>query len=355
MRAIGTFFFAILVQACVDRSSHMPDLQQYEISNDNGMTLRALNYGCIVTHLLVPVDGTLRDVVLGFDSLERYQQQHPYFGAVAGRYANRIADAAFNLDGNRYDLTANNGENHLHGGEKGFDKQWWDVEYVQEGTRVGLQFTRTSKHLEEGYPGNLDVKVTYWLTDANEWMITYEATTDAPTVVNLTQHAYFNLSKEPTILNHTLTLHADSFIPVSPSLIPTGELAPVSETPFDFRSGKKVGSDIKVSHVQLTYGGGFDHCWVLNGSGLRNVATLTDPKMQLAMDVSTTEPGIQFYTGNFMDGSMEGKNRVFVKNSGLCLETQHFPDSPNQDAFPSTRLDPDDTYTSTTVYTFREL
>jgi aldose 1-epimerase len=320
------------------------------------MELRAISYGGIITSLKVP-DGTgaFADVVHGFDTLEGYLKEHPYFGAIVGRYGNRIARGQFTLNGQMYKLATNNGPNHLHGGVKGFDKMVWKAEPLSNGR--GVAFARRSPDGEEGYPGNLDVRVSYTLTDANELDIRYEATTDRATPLNLTQHTYFNLAGHDSgdILGHELTLNADRYTPVDSNLIPTGELTPVAGTPFDFRKATPVGARIDEQHPQLEYGRGYDHNWVLNrkGEGLQMAARLSDPKSGRMMEITTTQPGIQFYTGNFLDGTTIGKGgTAYEHRSGLCLETQHFPDSPNKPNFPSTILRPGETYRTRTVFRF---
>ncbi len=335
------------------------DVQLYSIKNDLGMQVQITNYGGIITSLVVPdKDSRATDVVLGFDNLQGYLDGHPYFGAIIGRYGNRIAKGKFTLDGNSYTLATNNIGNHLHGGLVGFDKHLWNAKIADSEDVTMLTLARSSTDGEEGYPGNLQVTVTYSIPKkSNEIIIDYEATTDKPTIVNLTNHSYFNLSGNPanTILDHELSLNADHFIPVDETLIPTGELREVSGGPFDFREAKLIGQDIEEANTQLKFGNGFDHCWVLNNwnNKLQKVANLYNTHTGIEMDVLTTEPGIQFYTGNFLDGSLTGRNDVTYQfRTGLCLETQHFPDSPNQEQFPSVELRPGDTYTSKTVYRF---
>ena len=334
------------------------DVKLYTLSNDAGMTVKVTNYGAIITSIVVPDrDGQFADVALGYDDLARYTNavDKPYFGAVVGRYGNRIAGGEFELDGQTYSLLQNNGPNHLHGGAVGFDKVVWTVEEYDEPRAVLLSYRADDG--EEGYPGNLDVKVLYVLTDENALAITYSARTDAATPVNLTQHTYFNLKGEGagTILNHELTLNADRFTPVDDTLIPTGELAPVAGTPFDFREAKPIGRGIEAENEQLAFGGGYDHNFVLSGEAgtLRTAAKVYEPTTGRTLTVETTEPGVQFYSGNFLDGRLVGKSgRPYVNRGGFCLETQHFPDSPNQPAFPSTILRPGETLSSQTVLTF---
>ena len=328
----------------------------FTLTNANGVEIKAITYGGIITSIRVPDrSGAFADVVLGFDTLEGYLPRHPYFGAIVGRYGNRIGNAQFTLNGQTYRLAANNGPNHLHGGVQGFDKRVWHGQPLANA--VGIALTRTSPDGEEGYPGNLDVRVTYTLTDANELAVEYQATTDKATPVNLTQHSYFNLSGHNAgdVLGHEVTLHADRYTPVDGTLIPTGELAPVKGTPFDFRTSTAVGARINEPHDQLKKAGGYDHNFVLNrsGDGLQPAARVVDPKSGRILTVATTEPGIQFYTGNFLDGTLTGKGgAVYRHRNGLCLETQHFPDSPNKPMFPTTIVKPGDVYRTRTVFTF---
>jgi aldose 1-epimerase len=323
---------------------------QYTLTNGNGVTVKILNYGGTVTHIITPdKNGTPGDVVLGFDSLSGYLQKgNPYFGSLIGRYGNRIANAKFTLDGKTYTLAPNNDGNSLHGGIKGFDKVVWTATPLGDSS---LKLTYDSKDGEEGYPGNLHTEVIYTLTGNNELKLDYTATTDKATPLNLTNHAYFNLSAgtDSTILDHELMLKADKYTAVNAKLIPTGKLPDVKGTPMDFTTSKKIGADIgKVP-------GGYDHNWVLRkGEGLELIGALYHPGSGRYMEVFTTEPGIQFYTGNFLDGTLTGGKggKVYVKNAGLCLETQHFPDSPNQPSFPSTILKPGETYKQTTIYKF---
>ena len=326
------------------------EVKQYTLTNPSGMIVNILNYGGYVTNIIVPDKaGVKEDVVLGFDSLAGYLQQgNPFMGCIVGRYANRIAKGKFTLDGKSYNLATNNNGNSLHGGLKGFDKAIWASQ--QQGDK-SLLLTYTSKDGEEGYPGTLQVQVVYTLTPANELKIDYSAETDKPTVVNLTNHSYFNLSagKDSTILGHQLMLAADKYTAVDATLIPTGELPPVKGTAMDFTKPTTIGTDIaKVA-------GGYDHNWVLNknGDSASLAATVYHEPSGRFMEVFTTQPGIQFYTGNFLNGALTGKGGIkHVKHSGLCLETQHFPDSPNQPSFPSTVLRPGEKYHETTIYKF---
>lgn len=335
----------------------MPDgrtVEVFTLTNVNGIEVRAITYGGIITSLRVPDGkGALGDVVLGFDRLDGYVKGHPFFGTIVGRYGNRIAGGKFTLDGRTYTLATNNGPNHLHGGKVGFDKAVWAAEPASKG--VGVVFTHTSPDGDEGYPGALKARVIYTLTDKNELIVDYHATTDKPTPVNLTQHSYFNLAGTGNILGHELTINADRYTPVDATLIPTGALASVEGTPFDFRKPASVGARIDQTHEQLKNGGGYDHNFVLNGTAgvLRPAARLTDPKTGRTLDVATTEPGVQFYSGNFLDGTLTGKGgQVYQRRAGLCLETQHYPDSPNKPDFPSTIVRPGKEYRSTTVFTF---
>ena len=328
----------------------------FTLRNRRGVEIRAISYGAILTSISVPDrEGRFADVVLGFDTLDGYLRPHPYFGAVVGRYGNRIGKAQFTLDGHTYRLAANNGPNHLHGGVRGFDKFVWNAEPLTGA--AGVTFSRTSPDGEEGYPGNLTVRVTYTLTDENELTIEYGASTDKPTPVNLTNHSYFNLAGHDSgnILAHEVTLHADRFTAVDGTLIPTGELRSVEGTPFDFRRPTAIGARIRQRHEQLEFGRGYDHNGVLNrrGEGLQPAASAYDPRSGRQLDVATTEPGVQFYTGNFLDGSVTGKRgTVYEHRSGFCFETQHFPDSPNKPDFPSTILRPGAEYRSRTVFRF---
>ena len=338
----------------------MPEGQEvfrHVLKNKNGLEVHVINYGAIITHLLAPnKSGQLEDIVLGYDSLNSYLKSSPYFGAVVGRYGNRIANGKFKLDGNEYTLVQNNNGQHLHGGTKGFDKVFWNVEPAQSPKGQSLRLTYLSKDMEEGYPGNLNVSALYTLTEDNALEVVYTATTDKKTVVNLTQHSYFNLSgnAKRDILDHQLQLNANQFVPVDKTLIPTGKLQPVSGTPFDFTKLTSVGSRINGSHEQLKIGGGYDHCWVLSSEdSLKNAATLYDPTSGRTVEILTTEPGIQFYSGNFLDGSIRGKNGVqYTHRYGLCLETQHFPDSPNRPEYPSVVLTPGEEYKTVTIFRF---
>lgn len=325
---------------------------EYTLTNNNGMQVSIINYGGTMTKIITPdKSGAMGDVITGFESLDGFTQKGvPYFGALIGRYGNRIANAKFTLDGTEYKLAGNDGGNSLHGGNKGYDKVYWNIEKMAGDS--SLKLTYLSKDGEEGYPGNLNVQVIYTLSSDNGLKLDYTATTDKATVINLTSHGYFNLSggKDSTILNHELMLKADKYTPVNAKLIPTGAMDPVAGGPMDFTAAKTIGKEI----AQVN--GGYDHNWILNrtGNDLEHVATLFDPGSGRQMEVWTTEPGIQFYSGNFLDGSLkDGKGGAkYVKHGALCLETQHYPDSPNQSAFPSTVLKPGETYHHTTVYKF---
>lgn len=331
----------------------------FTLRNVQGVELRVMTYGGIIVSLRVPDrNGTPGDVVLGYDSLAGYLRDSPYFGAIVGRYGNRIAKGRFTLGGTDYQLATNNGPNHLHGGVRGFDKVVWRAEPFEDARGVGVTLRYTSPDGEEGYPGRLEAKVTYTLTDRNAILLDYEATTDRATPVNLTQHSYFNLAGAGDILGHTLLLAADRYTPVDASLIPTGVLAPVAGTPFDFRTPQRIGARIGEAHEQLRFGGGYDHNWALArpDTGLALAAVLSDSLSGRTLEIRTTEPGIQFYSGNFLDGSLTGKGGTTYRHRhGLCLETQHFPDSPNQPGFPSTILEPGASYRSRTVWTFGTL
>lgn len=331
----------------------------YTLKNDQDVVANITNYGGIVVSLKVPDQrGNFDDVVLGFDTLAEYLSDTPYFGAIIGRYANRIAYGKFTLNGVEYTLAQNDGNNHLHGGRKGFDKVVWDVRGKTITDGVSLELNYLSRDGEEGYPGNLELSVVYTLTNENALRIEYVATTDQETVVNLTNHSYFNLlgaTSGKGILDHEIMLDADRFTAGDAGLIPTGELRNVQGTPLDFKESTAIGIRMTEPYDQLVAAGGYDHNWVLNtdDGSLALAARVYEPTSGRVMEVRTTEPGIQFYTGNFLDGSITGKgNVVYNKHSGLCLETQHFPDSPNQSTFPSTVLKPGEKYTQTTVYAF---
>jgi len=338
-------------------------VELYTLTNNNGVVMKVTTYGGTITELLVPDrNGVMGNVVLGFDKLDgyissEYEKSNPNFGAIIGRYGNRIAKGKFTLDGVEYILATNNGENHLHGGNIGFNRVVWAAQPVESAEGVALVLTYTSKDMEEGYPGNLQVTVVYTLTNDNELKIDYSAVTDKATPCNLTNHSYFNLSagKQPTNANHELTILAGQYTEVDSGLIPTGNLPGVAGTPMDFTTPHKIGERIDADFDQLKIGGGYDHNWVLSNTdgSLALAATVYEPESGRFMEVFTTEPGIQFYAGNFLDGTLTGTNNImYIRRAGLCLETQHFPDSPNQPAFPSTILQPGQTYQTQTIYKF---
>jgi len=340
-----------VMEAKTERFGQLEDgreVHQFTLSNDTGIEVKIINYGGIITSLSVPDrNGDIENVVLGFDNLDDYLSENPYFGALIGRYGNRIAEGRFELDGTEYQLETNDGENHLHGGVQGFDKVLWNVNLVDNQT---LQLTYLSEDGEEGYPGNLSVTVTYTLEE-KELKIDYRAETDQATPVNLTAHSYFNLTGDhsQTVLDHQLKLNAESYTPVNEQLIPTGEIAEVAGTPFDFRESQTVGE--RIDQVE----GGYDHNYVLNNEAneLILAAEVTEPQSGRILSVYTTEPGIQFYSGNFLDGTLESPDGIpYEQYSGFCLEPQHYPNSPNEPSFPSTILRPGEVYETTTVYSF---
>lgn len=324
----------------------------FTLANDHGMEVKVINFGGIVTAINVPDrKGKVDDVVLGHDALEGYENRSRYFGALVGRYANRIAHGKFVLNGVAYSLVTNNGENHLHGGLKGFDKVAWEATEIND----GVQLTYLSKDGQEGYPGALRVTVKYSLTQANELRVEYLAATDADTIINLTNHSYFNLAGGGTILDHEVTINADAFTPVDKGLIPTGEIRNVKNTPMDFTSATPIGARIGEDYEQLKIAGGYDHNFVLRTGAdpFRVAATLYEPESGRVMQVSTTQPGMQFYSGNFLNGSIVGKGGTpYLKNCACCFETQHFPDSPNQPSFPTTVLKPGEQFEQTTTFKF---
>lgn len=352
-----TCFTASAMAVTVD---DFDNIKLYTLKNANGVTIKVTNYGAIVTSILVPDrDGKLGDIALGYNRVEDYINavDKPYFGAIVGRFGNRIAKGEFSIGGETYKLAVNNGDNHLHGGVIGFDKVVWDAKPVEGSSWTGVELSYLAKDKEEGYPGNLSIKVTYKLADDNSLTVDYHATTDNATPVNLTQHTYFNLKGEGqgTILDHEMMINAKRYTPVDEGLIPTGEMPSVSGTPFDFTSPKPIGRDIGMSHQQLEYGLGYDHNFVLdkNGDEMSLAARVHEPTSGRVMEIHTTEPGIQFYCGNFLDGRLKGKSgNAYVHRGGFCLETQHYPDSPNQPKFPSCILKPGETYSTTTVFKF---
>lgn len=341
----------------------LPDgrrVELFTLRNGHGIEVRAMTYGAIITSIQTPDrTGKRADIALGFDSLAGYVAGSPYFGAVVGRYANRIARGQFTLDGVTYHLARNNGPNTLHGGQRGFDKVLWSGEPFHSDSAAGVRLRYESPDGEEGYPGAVSVQVTYTLTDGDELIVDYEASTTKPTPLNLSQHTYWNLhgDGQGSILDHVLTLNASAFTPVDSTLIPTGQRAPVAGTPFDFRQPTAIGARIDDSHEQLRFGRGYDHNWVLDQithAALTHAARLEDPMSGRQIDISTTEPGMQFYSGNFLDGTIKGTGgHVYGHRTGLCLETQHFPDSPNHANFPSTILRPGQHYRSRTIIAFQ--
>lgn len=354
---------ASVTEAPFGTTPHGEAARVYTLRNTRGMEMRVTNYGAIILSLTAPDrNGRFADVVLGFDLLggytsPAYLKSGPYFGALIGRYGNRIANGRFTLDGETYTLAKNNGPNSLHGGLQGFDKQLWNAEPFENSDGAGVVLRRTSPNGEEGYPGALSAQVTYTLTNADELVIDYQATTDNATPVNLTQHSYFNLGGGGDILGHQVMINADRFTPVDSTLIPTGQLPSVSGTPFDFRNATTIGARIDQDDRQLVYGKGYDHNFVLDKGGNPDSLTLAarvyEPTSGRVMEVYTTEPGLQFYSGNFLDGTLTGKNGVVYKHRyGFAMETQHFPDSPNQPNFPSTVLRAGETYHSRTIYRF---
>ena len=331
-------------------------IDRYTLTNTRGLEAEIMTFGGIITALRVPDrNGAPGDVVLGFDTLAPYLRKHPYFGALVGRYANRIANGQFELDGTTYTLAQNDGSNHLHGGPEGFHQKIWAAQPRDTSDGPSLELSLVSPDGEEGYPGNLSVTVVYTLTDQNELRIDYTATTDQATVLNLTNHSYFNLSGGGDILGHEMQLFSSRFIPINDNLIPTGEIRPVEGTPMDFRTPTPIGARIDNDDEQLCNGLGYDHCWVLDKApdALGHAARAYDPASGRTLDVYTTQPGVQFYSGNMLDGSLTGKNgQIYAKRTGFCLETEHFPDSPNQPQFPSTVLRPGETYQQTTIFRF---
>ena len=345
----------------IDRRSfgNAPDgtpVDLFTLRNRRGAEAKISNYGGIVVSLLVPDrNGQLGDVVLGYDNLAGYIKESPYFGSLIGRYGNRIAKGKFTLNGKEYTLAANDGPNHLHGGKKGFDKVVWTPKIILSTTGPALELTYISEDGEEGYPGRLTVKAVYRLTDDNALRLDYTATTDKDTVLNLTQHSYFNLAGKGDILNHVVMIPADRFTPVDKTLIPTGQLPSVAGSPFDFRTPTAIGARIGQDHEQLKFGGGYDHNWVVNKplGKLGLMARVTEPTTGRVLEVVSTEPGLQFYSGNFLDGKITGKGSwAYQFRNGFCMEPQHYPDSPNQPNFPSVVLKPGQEYKNTIIYRF---
>ena len=370
MKLQRKFFALFLLMSCVALASAQTVTREsygqtsageyvylYTLQNTHGLEAKITNYGGILVSLKVPDrNGKFDDVVLGFNDLESYLTKNdPYMGALIGRYGNRIAKGRFTLNGVEYKLAVNNGENHLHGGIKGFDKVVWTGHEMKTPAGPAVVLTYLSKDGEEGYPGNLNVRVVYTLTNSNELKIDYSATADKDTVTNLTHHSYFNLAGEGNgdILSHVVTINANRFVPTDAGSIPTGELKSVAGTPFDFLKATAIGARINQDDEQLKFGNGYDHTWVINGRGMRLAATAYEATSGRVMQVWTTEPGMQFYTGNFLNGTLTGKSgKVYARRTGFCFETQHYPDSPNQPSFPTTTLKKGQTYKSTTIYRF---
>ncbi len=333
------------------------NVYKYLLKNDK-CEVELITYGGIITSIKVPdLNGNLIDVALGFNDFDSYLEGHPYFGAIVGRYANRIDNGSFSIDDNDYSIPINNNGTSLHGGIKGFDKVNWNVVSYDSINRNSIKLNYLSKHMEEGYPGNLNTYVKYTLTEDNELVVEYQAETDKPTVLNLTQHTYFNLSGESSgdILDHNLLINADSFLPVNEKIIPTGEIKSVENTPFDFRKIKKIGKDINIEDRQLKLGNGYDHCWVLNdyNKKSRKIGEVNSNKTKINMEIFSDLPGVQLYTGNFLDGSLNSKKDLkYINRSGFCLETQFYPNSPNNQNFPSTKLEPGKKFYSKTSFKF---
>ncbi len=327
----------------------------YTLTNDKGITVSLTNYGGIVTSVMAPDrNGQPGDIVLGYEKLEEYVARNPFFGCLVGRYANRIGGASFTLKGKQYSLAQNNGQNHLHGGKVGFDKVLWAAEPFTTPTDTGVKLTYTSVDGEEGYPGNLVVTVVYTLTNDNEFRLEYGATTDQSTIINLTNHTYFNLAGQGDILDHVMQLHADSFTPINKALIPTGEVRSVEGTPLDFRTPTPIGERIDQSDEQLEAAGGYDHNWIISGTPgeLRPTAFVSERTSGRTLEVLTTQPGVQFYSGNMLIPLTGKDGQAYDRRSGFCLETQHYPDSPNQPSFPSVVLEPGERFAETTVWRF---
>ena len=333
-------------------------MEHFTLENSTGIAIEILNLGGIIQSIKTPdKNGVLKDIALGFSDPKKYGDEHPFFGAIVGRFANRIAKGTFSLEGTTYRLATNNGPNHLHGGDKGFNKVFWSASPFSDDNSSGVTLGYLSKDMEEGYPGNLSVLVTYTLTEDNILKVKYEAHTDKTTVLNLTQHSYFNLSGDfsKQILDHQLQLNADQFLQTDANQIPNGTYQDVANSPFDFRTPKTIGQDIAAENEHLKIGKGYDHCWVINKqeAAMVKTATVYHPKSGRVMEVFTDQPGVQLYTGNFLDNTLPSKTGgTYGPQSGFCLETQHFPDAPNHPSFPSTVLNPGETFTSETWFKF---
>jgi aldose 1-epimerase len=331
-------------------------VQEFTLANSSGSFVKIINFGGIITQLHVPdKKGVLADVVLGFETLEPYLEKSPYFGAIIGRYGNRIAGARFQLNGKTYELAANNGANNLHGGPIGFDKRIWQTETFVDANGPVLKLSLFSQNGDQGFPGNLDVTVTYQFTEQNELVVDYYATTDQTTLVNLTQHSYFNLAGKGDILQHQMQIFSDCVVAIDNVQIPLGNLMSIEGTPFDFRQSKPIGQDINQPHQQIVNGVGYDHTFVINQSQYKQMtlaARVSDPESGRVLEVLTEEPGVQFYSGNYLDGSLKGKGRTYQYRTGFCLEPQHYPDSPNQPQFPSVVLNPGEEYKTKTIFRF---
>lgn len=367
-KIILTILFITACNQSVDKSSSLDvvtfgklsdsvNINLYTLKNSSGSVMKVTDYGAIIVSLTMPDrEGKFEDVVLGYDNLDGYVKNNPYFGAIVGRYGNRIGKGKFKIDENELQLVINDGENHLHGGLVGFDKVFWKAEPIEITNGSALKLTYNSFDGEQGYPGNFNLSVTYTLTNDNELVIDYEGTTDKTTIANPTHHSYFNLTgKAEKILQHELIINADQFTPVDKGLITTGEFLQVENTPMDFRNAKEIGKDIDADFEQIKFGLGYDHNWVVNDydGSLKFAASLYEKNTGRFMEVFTTEPGMQFYSGNFLDGTITGKNNVVYKHrTGICLEAQHYPDSPNKSNFHSVILKPGEIYKQTTTYKF---
>lgn len=331
------------------------EVERFVVENSAGIVIEAISYGATLTSCRLPDrSGSVGEVTLGFETLEAYLADHPFFGATIGRFANRISNARFTLDGKQYDLTKNHGAHQLHGGSRGFNRVAWEAEAFGNPENAGVIFSRRSPDGEEGYPGNLDIRVTFTLTEDGELSFEYEAVTDQPTVVNLTNHSYWNLAGEKagSVSEHEVRLNCDFFLPTDNDSIPTGEISPVEGTPMDFTSGKTVGRDWRQVRGASDAVFGYDHCFVVRGEGRRALGSVTDPATGRAMDIETTQPGVQFYTGNLLQGRIGRGERKLSAHDALCLETQAFPDAPNKPQFPSAILRPGETYRHTTTHRF---